>query len=286
MFTTADLRGKKGGLFQRLGRAPSKALIAQLRPPEPRAAELIYRTWVRSFWKLWEHAVKTELETVRAGGTPDLASRMYSLLNSSGLNGVIMRAGRSVCDVVARYMGSIFKRGTVPAAVRLDAVIPPRTVQRVKPFNDTQEKLINEWRVTNLALIKNATDDHLAKLYAVFKEAQTQGIAHGELAANVDEVLNAGFNRAMLIASDQTTKFNGSMQAVQQTAAGITEFIWSTSHDGAVRHTHRLLDGKKFQWAIGAPDGDTLTTPGQPVRCRCQALPVIAMFAGLDDVDY
>jgi SPP1 gp7 family putative phage head morphogenesis protein len=282
MYKPNQLRGSKGGLFQRLGRGSTDARNA-LRPPEPRAAELIYRSWVRAFWKLWAHAVRTELVSVQQRGmsAPDFAGRMYALLNASGLNGVLTRTGQSVCDLVARYMGSIFKPGAhVPAGVRLDAAF--ESIPRLRPFNAEQAALIDKWRLENLRLIKNATDEHIAALFKVFKDAQEQGIAHGELAGMVDQVLNGGFQRAMLIASDQTTKFNGTIQQVQQTAAGITEFVWSTSHDGAVRPTHRELDGKKFKWAVGAPDGPNLVLPGQPVRCRCQAIPVIELFAGID----
>jgi SPP1 gp7 family putative phage head morphogenesis protein len=280
MYSSKQLRGKKGGLFQRLGRAPTKALTHALRPPEPRAAELIYRSWVRAFWKIWVHVVRTELASSRSGMPPDLSGRMYALLNGSGLNGVIDRVGNSVCDCVARYMGSIFKPGQAPAGVRLDAAF--ESIPRIKPFNAEQAAMIDKWRLENLRLIKNATDDHIAALFEIFKNAQEQGIARGELASMVDQVLNAGYQRAMFIASDQTTKFNGTIQRAQQTAAGITEFIWSTSKDGAVRATHRALEGKKFSWAVGAPDGPNLVLPGEPARCRCQPIPVIALFEGLN----
>jgi SPP1 gp7 family putative phage head morphogenesis protein len=281
MYKPNQLRGSKGGLFQRLGRGSTEARNA-LRPPEPRAAELIYRSWVRSFWKLWVHVVRTELASMQQHGTsPDLSGRMYALLNGSGLNGVITRTGQNVCDLVARYMGSIFKKGQAPAGVRLDAAF--ESIPRLKPFNAEQAALIDKWRLENLRLIKNATDEHIAALFKIFKDAQEQGIAHGELAGMVDKVLNDGFQRAMLIASDQTTKFNGTIQQVQQTTAGITEFMWSTSHDGAVRPTHRELDGKKFKWAVGAPsaNGEGIL-PGQEIRCRCQPIPIIALFEGLD----
>jgi SPP1 gp7 family putative phage head morphogenesis protein len=280
-YQASQLRGKKGGLFQRLGRGSTDARNA-LRPPEPRAAELIYRSWVRSFWKLWVHVVRTELASTQSDTAPQLAERMYALLNASGLNGVLVRTGRAVTDNVARYMGSIFKRGQAPEGVRLDAV-DPRRIPRLRPFDAEQTAQIDKWRLENLRLIKNATDEHVAALFKIFKEAQEQGIAHGELAGQVAAALDVGYNRAVLIASDQTTKFNGTIQQVQQTAAGITEFIWSTSHDGAVRPTHRLLDGKKFQWSVGAPDGVNLVLPGEPIRCRCQAIPVIELFAGIDD---
>lgn len=280
MYKPGQLRGSKGSLFQQLGRAPTKAVTTALRPPEPRVAELIYRSWARSFWKIWTHIVRSELASLRPGVPPDFSTKFYALLNASGLNGTLVRTGRSVCDLVSRYMASIFKPGQAHPAPRVDAVL--ESIPRLKPFNAEQAKLIDEWRLQNLRLIKNASADHIAALFKVFKEAQEQGIAHGELAANVDAVLNAGLNRAMLIASDQTTKFNGTLQQVQQTQAGITEFMWSTSHDGAVRPTHRALDGRKFKWAVGAPDGQELVLPGQPVRCRCQPIPVIDLFEGLD----
>jgi SPP1 gp7 family putative phage head morphogenesis protein len=282
MYKPGQLRGSKGGLFQRLNRAPSDALIQQLRPPEPRAAELIYRAWARSVWRVWSHVVRSELASLQPGMVPDFATRMHALVNGSALPSTLNRVGRAVTDNVARYMGSIFKRGQAPQGVRLDAAEDFTPVPRINPFSEGQAELIDQWRLENIRLIKNATDEQVAKLLEVFRAAQTEGIAHGELAGMVDEILDDGLNRALLIASDQTTKFNGTVQRVQQTAAGITEFIWSTSHDGAVRPSHKLLDGRKFRWDKGAPDGVHWVLPGEPVRCRCQAIPVIPLFDGLD----
>lgn len=279
MYKPGQLRGSKGGLFARLGRAPTRALAQQLRPPEPRAAEMIYLSWVRSFWRLWGHTVLAELE--QPGATPEFARLFSGLLAGAPPDSAIKRAGISVTDLVSRYLRSIFKPGQLPRSVRVDAGF--EELPRLRPYqNAGQEQLIDEWRIENLRLIRGASAEHVAELAEVFKEAQEQGIPHAELIERIKDVLGAGENRAKLIASDQTTKFNGSIQAIQQQAAGITEFVWSTSHDGAVRPSHRLLDGRTFSWATGAPDGAEHVLPGQPVRCRCQPVPVIPLFEGLE----
>lgn len=275
IYAVTQLRGKKGGLFRRLGR--DKRARDAVRPPDPRAAELIYRKWVRAFWSLWAHSVLSELDSDR----PDFARRFADLIGASGYQSMLQRAGSSVTQTVANYMGSIFKKGTTPTRVRLDADYEP--VARLRPFqNAEQQALIDQWRIENLRLITNAGDDHVAELAEAFKAAQEQGLSRQELIDTVKKVLKTGEDRAKLIASDQTTKFNGTIQAVQQQAAGITEFVWSTSKDGAVRPTHRELEGKTFSWAVGAPDGPNMVLPGQPVRCRCQAIPKIPLF---DDID-
>jgi SPP1 gp7 family putative phage head morphogenesis protein len=236
--------------------------------------------WVRAFWAMWRHVALNELEKAN----PDFAKRFEELLAVSGLDTALQKTGVAVTDLVARYMRSIFKRGTTPARVRLDATFgPDTTVPRLSPAsNAEQQAQIDAWRKENLRLIKNASEEHVEDLAAVFKEAQENGLSRQELIDVVMQRLGVGESRAKLIASDQTTKFNGSVQAVQQQAAGITEFVWGTSRDGAVRPSHRVLEGKTFSWlAPPVVDGE-VATPGTPIRCRCQAIPKIALFEGLD----
>jgi SPP1 gp7 family putative phage head morphogenesis protein len=89
-------------------------------------------------------------------------------------------------------------------------------------------------------------------------------------------------SRAKLIARDQTSKFNGSLNRIRQQQAGITEYRWSTSHDERVRGnpdgkypnarpSHWAREDKVFAWDKPPSDGH----PGEPINCRCVALAVL-----------
>jgi len=90
--------------------------------------------------------------------------------------------------------------------------------------------------------------------------------------------------RAKLIARDQTSKLNAVLTKVRQTNLGIEEYIWSNSQDSRVRgnpgglypnvpatRNHWIREGKVFRWDSPPPDGH----PGEPINCRCVAIPVI-----------
>jgi SPP1 gp7 family putative phage head morphogenesis protein len=64
-------------------------------------------------------------------------------------------------------------------------------------------------------------------------------------------------------------------------AAGITQYIWRTSGDEAVRPAHRALEGKTFRCdspPVVDPATGKRAHPGEHDGCRCTAEPVIPGF--------
>jgi len=84
--------------------------------------------------------------------------------------------------------------------------------------------------------------------------------------------------RAATIARDQIGKLNGEMNQLRQTNLGVRRYRWSTSQDERVRDGHRKLNGTIQLWAK-PPVVDERTGerghPGQPIQCRCSAIPII-----------
>ena len=83
--------------------------------------------------------------------------------------------------------------------------------------------------------------------------------------------------RSSLIARDQVTKLNGSVNRVKQQSLGVTHYIWRSVSDDAVRDRHRDLNGKKFAWddpPVISPDGRR-GHPGDDYQCRCYAEAVL-----------
>jgi SPP1 gp7 family putative phage head morphogenesis protein len=90
----------------------------------------------------------------------------------------------------------------------------------------------------------------------------------------IDEIKRLGDvteSRAALIARDQTSKMNGAFTAIRQQSLGIKKFKWQTADDEQVRDEHDDLNGEEFEWSDPPSEG----LPGQPVNCRCIALPVV-----------
>lgn len=262
-FTPEELKPAKSKLFKQLGR--SREARELLMPPLPRRAEMRYRKWLTAFWHMWGLAVQASLDSVRTDShrtdaSKDLLGNFNLILEQSGYQQMLAQVAQDVKRSTTSYYSSIFKQG-VPA--------PDTTA------------LVKDWRVENLQLIKDVGTEQVQQLNTLFSRAQQTGQRHEELISQVQERLGVGLSRAKLIARDQTTKFNSTVQLAQAKAAGIEEFIWTTSKDASVRPSHKALDGRTFRYdSPPIVDGEP-ALPGQPIQCRCQAIPKVSLFEGL-----
>ena len=83
---------------------------------------------------------------------------------------------------------------------------------------------------------------------------------------------STGFN-VYRLARDQTSKAVGKLTEMRQLQVGITEYVWSTSHDERVRQSHKSNDATTFKWDYAPATGH----PGEDIMCRCIAMGVIPM---------
>jgi SPP1 gp7 family putative phage head morphogenesis protein len=126
--------------------------------------------------------------------------------------------------------------------------------------------------IANTALIKSIPQQYLEKIkVAVLNDVQ-QGRRYEQLAEDIEHQMGVTESRAKLIARDQMSKVNSSINEAKQTALGIEKYEWSTSGDERVRESHAAHEGKTFRW--DNPPADT-GHPGEDVNCRCVAIPVI-----------
>jgi SPP1 gp7 family putative phage head morphogenesis protein len=90
----------------------------------------------------------------------------------------------------------------------------------------------------------------------------------------------AAVQRAKLIAITETARANASFNQVRAERAGASQYRWHNSGDAAVRHSHkvyqgRALQGRIFSWDDPPTLDDGMTGhPGTFPRCRCFAEPV------------
>ena len=129
-------------------------------------------------------------------------------------------------------------------------------------------ELLASWEQANVDLITKLTDDQVASLRGLMRDAVIGGLNRRELSAQLQERLEISDKRARLIARDQIGKLNGNLQESRQVSAGVKQYIWRTVGDERVRATHRVKNGKVFDWAAKGEK------PGIPVSCRCSAAPV------------
>ena len=139
------------------------------------------------------------------------------------------------------------------------------------------KQIINTWIDENIGLISTLPQDSLGEMKEIVKKGFTNGTTTTEITKELQNRYNITKRRARLIARDQIGKLYSKITKKQQTDAGITEYIWSTSQDNRVRDSHRHLNKTTQKWG-NPPIVDEKTGrrchPGEDYQCRCIALPV------------
>lgn len=134
---------------------------------------------------------------------------------------------------------------------------------------------------SNIALIKSLSQQHLYRIeFAVMASLQA-GTLNISLADDLSKIEGITQNRARLIARDQLGKINSRLSQIRQQSLGITHYTWSTSLDERVRKRHANWEGDLIAWDSPPPDGH----PGQPIQCRCTAIPYTAHLTGGPSVE-
>ena len=268
-------------LYKRLGRTPPKPGLVREPPPRVNLEEAEYAKRLEALLRAWYDRIETIARAeLRGDSAREDASKFEeqiraaynALVRASGLQEWLERTGGKIGRKQIDYVERVTK-------------IPPAGNIRGR------QALIESFRQENLDLITNMGRDQIKQIADIVRPAQAIGQRWEEIAPKLEERLGVGTSRARLIARDQTNKFNGSMQRLTQESAGIDRYRWSTSRDFAVRgrpggvyadsqENHWVLEGRIFRWADPPiiPGTSERAHPGEPIQCRCVAIPVIPLF--------
>lgn len=161
--------------------------------------------------------------------------------------------------------------------------------KQIKTSNDRGQRLLGinyqdvglsakiaGFREKNVNLVSKATGDFFTQIKAVFTDPDTLGMSVDELREELKERAEVSESRAELIARDQILKLNSAITQARQRSAGVEKYTWSTSLDERVRDSHAELEGEVFSWDDPPMVDDEIANPGEPINCRCVALPVTA----------
>src|SRR5699024_8984246 len=134
------------------------------------------------------------------------------------------------------------------------------------------------FRRQTVELIKTIPSKQLDRVEALVTKAQTTGMRVETLRGRIQREHGVARRRAELIARDQVLTANADLHHQRQEAAGIERYEWDTSQDERVRPSHRRVHGETFSWdSAGAPGvgtGGGSAHPGEPINCRCVAIPL------------
>jgi len=132
----------------------------------------------------------------------------------------------------------------------------------------------------NVSLIKTLRPQYLNRVKKAVKQGLEKGDDFFSIKESLEEIKSTNVNyRPKLIARDQMGKLTGDLNRIRQQDVGIEEYKWRTSHDSAVRQSHKDNGGKTFSWNAPPKTGH----PGQDVNCRCIAEPIFEEW--LQEID-
>jgi SPP1 gp7 family putative phage head morphogenesis protein len=153
------------------------------------------------------------------------------------------------------------------------------------PVNARLSNTLRPFVTDNVSLITKMTKQMTDRMRNSVSESVQAQMTQEELAARIQEDFGFTKARSKLIARDQTLRYNSQVTQQVHREAGITRFLWNTSHDERVRGTpggkwprghHYNLDGKIFSYS-DPPVVDLKTgrraLPGADFQCRCVAVP-------------
>lgn len=161
----------------------------------------------------------------------------------------------------------------------------------LKPTIDTAtRKAIEEGFTNNLDLsIKNFAQERIPELR---RRVEENVLEHGGRTDRLAKILEAEFGvtkrKAEFLADQETGLLVSKYRETKYTQLGIRDYLWSTSNDSRVRPSHRVLNGKKFSFAVGANVAEPgkparYCNPGQDYRCRCVPRPLINLSQIVDE---
>ena len=136
-----------------------------------------------------------------------------------------------------------------------------------EPWLDDEVKVFTQ---NNVAKIKSIQDNLFAELEEIFIRNIRAGSTYRSLAKELKRKFEITKNKSIIIARDQTNKFNANLNRIRQQQVGITKFKWRIV-DRNTRDSHKKREGKIFAWK----DGDKGVYPGDEVLCQCYAEPIL-----------
>ncbi len=245
--------------------------LREIAPTSALASELaaVYLPIVRA-WSAASERVIVEygrsLAQVRDGMITDSASDLGNTLDFAAgeINRLLLTLTpqlRSWALRVERWHRSRWIANTLSATgISLETLIGPTDVA------ETVETVI----ARNVALVRDVSEQARGRLSDIVFRNFTKRMPAREVAREMREAVAMSRRRALLIASDQTTKLAAELDGERMRQAGISAWIWRHSGKRHPREDHRKRNGNRYTFA-DPPD----VMPGELPYCGCRKQAVV-----------
>lgn len=178
---------------------------------------------------------------------------------------------------LVKVLADVAKRTDATAAENLARQLRSMPGIDVIPPAPELGRIIELFREEQTDLIRSVTYEKMLRIRKVLDA--NRGARVENVAKRIREETSVSRSKAELIARDQVAKLNAAVTWSRHTAAGITEYTWSTSGDERVRPGHARLDGQRFKYAKPpvVDESGRRANPGEDYQCRCLAVPVLSV---------
>lgn len=131
--------------------------------------------------------------------------------------------------------------------------------------------VISAWKARNTDLITNIAEETIRKIKDRIMETLRVSPSLSNIRATILETVANTWSRADLIAGDQTSKLNATLNEQRQREFHVVQYTWRTMRDEKVRKTHADHEGNVYSWNLRP---STTGHPAEDPNCRCWAEPV------------
>lgn len=150
--------------------------------------------------------------------------------------------------------------------------IPPK-------LTEAQRNIIaTEWSDNLDKYIKGWVDERILKLRG---EVQANAFAGHRSSALLDMIRSdygVSRRKAEFLARQETSLLMSKFRESRYRDIGVQKYRWSTAHDERVRHDHRDLNGKIYDWSsppVTNRRNGARNHPGEDFNCRCVAVAIV-----------
>ncbi len=251
--------------------------------PSPRSFSPKYRAFMNTIIKAMVDVGEDIFAAVQNGESQAVVDRAIS----QAFDQVNADFEESSDSEASRFVGALDEHVRRKTNTMIKKVLG---VQRVNidfaPSKAISDRL-NFMVARNVSLIRRLESAYFSRLQRLTTANFTGNLdpSQGTLAEQIQSLGGLSRRHSTLIAIDQTNKITGNMVQMRQEQLGIISYRWRNSEDSRVvgnpsglypkatklHGNHWLREGKVFYYRRPPFDGN----PGQPIRCRCHAEPII-----------
>jgi SPP1 gp7 family putative phage head morphogenesis protein len=171
---------------------------------------------------------------------------------------------------------------TTAEAIGVETRLPPAARARME----------QRYRDNVRPYVAEATAKFIDEVHAVVTDNAAAGYRYDRLVDGIEREVGVSRRKARFIARQETGLFMAAYRQERFSAAGVTCYKWSTSHDARVRPAagltgnakahagnHRVLDGQVFSYSTKGPaylmSSKKPCNPGEDFGCRCVDLAIL-----------